>query len=260
MSLSLFEFFLFTAYRSTLGPLVGSTAVYLLSGNSLSVESSAPELHKNAVSATFNANSPTEDRSFTKSGQGWAMGGIFDGHGGWQVADFASSKFVNLLMPRLLYQSSSNESAIFKSLLATFEDIENSYIESVRGTYHLGFRDVGKVGACALVALRYDDDLYIANCGDCRAVLGSCLPPLPNAARSNDSQGRATPVSSVRYVSTRLSRDHNARTPLESLLLQQEHSNEADIIKCKNSHACYVKGRLQLTRSLGDLYLKVRTR
>ena len=25
---------------------------------------------------------------------------------------------------------------------------------------------------------------------------------------------------------------------------------------CKNPHACYVKGRLQLTRALGDAYLK----
>lgn len=58
------------------------------------------------------------------------------------------------------------------------------------------------------------------------------------------------------YVSTRLSRDHNARMPLEKINLQLMHPNEENIVVCKNPHACYVKGRLQLTRALGDLYLK----
>jgi pyruvate dehydrogenase phosphatase len=58
------------------------------------------------------------------------------------------------------------------------------------------------------------------------------------------------------FSSTRITRDHNAREPAELLLLQQNHPNEPNIVVCKNPHACYVKGRLQLTRSLGDAYLK----
>ena len=44
--------------------------------------------------------------------------------------------------------------------------------------------------------------------------------------------------------------------PLEQIYLKLLHPNEENIIVCKNPHACYVKGRLQLTRALGDLYLK----
>ena len=59
-----------------------------------------------------------------------------------------------------------------------------------------------------------------------------------------------------KWTATRLTSDHNARIPLEYLKLLKEHPGETDIVKCKNPHACYVKGRLQLTRSLGDIYLK----
>ena len=40
--------------------------------------------------------------------------------------------------------------------------------------------------------------------------------------------------------------------------LERLHPNEDNIVKCKptNPDACYVKGRLQPTRALGDLYLK----
>lgn len=178
------------------------------------------------------------------------------GHGGWQVADFACSSFLGFLMPRIIHQPSGNEKAIVASLETAFAQVEAAYIDSIRNAYHLGFRDVGKVGACALIAMRNGADLYVANCGDCRAVLGSALPSFEgeNAPLGDSNRDR----TGERVVSTRLSRDMNARTPLEALILRQAHPGEDDIIKCKNPHACYVKGRLQLTRALGDLYLKVR--
>lgn len=55
---------------------------------------------------------------------------------------------------------------------------------------------------------------------------------------------------------TVINRDHNSRVPFEQEELRKAHPNEPDLILCKNPHACYVKGRLQLTRSLGDAYLK----
>jgi hypothetical protein len=45
---------------------------------------------------------------------------------------------------------------------------------------------------------------------------------------------------------------------MEQLYLQQQHPTEniSQLVYCKGPQACYVKGRLQLTRSLGDAYLK----
>jgi pyruvate dehydrogenase phosphatase len=55
-----------------------------------------------------------------------------------------------------------------------------------------------------------------------------------------------------------LNNEHNARVAVEAERLGREHPNEANVVKCKpdNEHACYVKGRLQPTRSLGDAELK----
>jgi len=60
------------------------------------------------------------------------------------------------------------------------------------------------------------------------------------------------------FSATALSRDHNAREPREKARLAALHPGEQDIVVCKvgNPSACYVKGRLQPTRSLGDAYLK----
>lgn len=98
------------------------------------------------------------------------------------------------------------------------------------------------MGSCALVAVVQENDLVVANSGDCIAVLGQV------------SSSHQTDVNS--FIAHQINREHNARNSLESLLLTQAHPNEPNIIKCKNPHACYVKGRLQLTRAFGDLYLK----
>jgi pyruvate dehydrogenase phosphatase len=132
--------------------------------------------------------------------------------------------------------------AVDRIVLSAFKSIEAEYLQKVRESYRLGFGEVAKVGCCALVALQRGDELVLANAGDCRAVLGSSPPPAEAA--------------SGKFLATRLTHDHNARMPLELLTLQREHPGEKDVVVCKTPHACYVKGRLQLTRALGDAYLK----
>lgn len=77
--------------------------------------------------------------------------------------------------------------------------------------------------------------------------------PLPESAATMSAGERGW----VQAVG--LSLDHNAREPRERQRLGREHPGEADIVVCKpgNPSACYVKGRLQPTRALGDAYLKV---
>ena len=58
-----------------------------------------------------------------------------------------------------------------------------------------------------------------------------------------------------------LSTDHNAKLPSERAQLLQDHGGYGEegignLVACKSPGACYVKGRLQPTRGLGDLYLK----
>jgi pyruvate dehydrogenase phosphatase len=213
-----------------------------------------------AYSATYPANDPSEDRSIASTLQLGAAGkqvkmiGVFDGHGGWQVSEFVSENIVEVVTRHLNSltehdKSATNtaavyadESAIGRALRSSFAELEGRYVKGVRQSFAYGFGQVARVGCCALVALRVDDKLSIANAGDCRAVMGC-------SSEDDSDEG---------LVGIRITRDHNAREPLEVLRLKAEHPGESEssLVRCKNPHACYVKGRLQLTRALGDAYLK----
>lgn len=190
-------------------------------------------------SFTYPANNPSEDRHIYGHFGSWKYCGVFDGHGGWQVSDLSSKRLIHLVAKHFSSTSSSlkefDEVKIEKALTQSFEEMEKEIVTSIRPAFELGFGDVAKVGSCVLLAFHQNDRLVIANCGDCRAVLGS------------------TPHHAVT-----INRDHNCRVPLEQALLREKHPNEQNLVVCKSSRACYVKGRLQLTRSLGDAYLKYR--
>jgi len=210
-----------------------------------------------AVGATYPANNPIEDRHVVgkQCANGWSLHGVLDGHGGWQVSEFAHSYLVQqvearLKMLPLLENTKKEKEEVDEILLDAFAATEQCYLEQVRSAYKAGFGEVAKVGSCVLLALRKQDTLVLANLGDCRAVLGSSV--LANATNTGND------VVSSYHVATRLTHDHNARVPSEVIALQTAHPDEQlhELVRCKSATACYVKGRLQLTRALGDLYLK----
>jgi len=121
--------------------------------------------------------------------------------------------------------------------------LDRDFAAAVRPAFRLGFEKVGRTGSCALTCAVTEEHLVVANAGDCRAVLGTS---------EDDVAGSAAPS-----VAFDLSRDHNAKIPAEKERLAREHPGEADIVLCKSPTACYVKGHLQPTRALGDLYLKL---
>lgn len=184
---------------------------------------------------TYPANNPIEDRYVHGSFGDWRYSAVFDGHGGFQVSDIASKRLLHIIANKLEAGKvkETDKSAIDALLSKSFNEMEHEIIEVIRPSFKMGFGNVAKVGSCVLLALHRKNHLIIANCGDCRAVLGT-------------SPDHATIIN----------RDHNCRVPLEQTLLQSKHPNESDLVVCKSARACYVKGRLQLTRSLGDAYLK----
>ena len=148
-------------------------------------------------------------------------------------------------------ESCSTPDCSQNALLASFEQIESSLVQAILPAYQLGFGEVASVGSCVTLAViqREKNDLFVANLGDCRVVLAQqSSPALFSFAQPSSSS------SSLKAVM--LTRDHNAREPAEQLALRKLHPQEDNIVVCKSSTACYVKGRLQLTRALGDAYLK----
>lgn len=193
-------------------------------------------------SYTYPANHPTEDRHIYGKADGWNYGAVFDGHGGWQVAEFASKTLPQVILKNLQNISSKNELEIDKQMIKSFQETEDLIVQSIRPAFQMGFGEVGHVGSCVLFAMHNKQNLIVANCGDCRAVLGT--------VKTNNNK--------TEVLSTQINREHNCRVPLEQAILAKQHPNESNLIVCKSERACYVKGRLQLTRSLGDVYLKYR--
>ena len=98
---------------------------------------------------------------------------------------------------------------------------------------------MARAGSCALVCVIANNKLYSANVGD---SLGLII--------EQDQDKRMSFIE--------VNRELNANKPEERERLKKLFPKEDDIVICKrdNMTACYVKGRLQPTRALGDLRLK----
>ncbi len=239
--------------------LVGATVALVGGGEMVSYLSSSPdsdlenEKKTNPVkkwnlgSATYNANDPMEDRHVFTDLSGMGLEGliaaVFDGHGGWQVSEFARKRITGSLGKSLQnigpLPVDEDYDPCEHAIINTFLQLDRDFFYDIRNTFRLGFGRVANTGSCALLAFMRRGNLYVANAGDCRAVL---------ARTSDDKPGTLESVA--------LSRDHNAREELEQKILMAVHPFESDIVKCKTPNICYVKGKLQPTRSLGDAYLK----
>mmetsp|Transcript_18242 Transcript_18242/g.18309 ORF Transcript_18242/g.18309 Transcript_18242/m.18309 type:complete len:363 (-) Transcript_18242:27-1115(-) len=188
---------------------------------------------------TYDANNPPEDRYSVQEEGGWSAYAVFDGHGGWQVSEFSKNMLFPTLLPSITKVEAADSHTIRSNILTTFQGIEKKYIDLIRPAYKLGHGSVASVGSCVVMALIKEKELYIASCGDCRAVI---------AIKDE--------TDSSQLLAHRITQDHNAREKGEAIILRALHPNEPDVVICKSKTACYVKGRLQLTCALGDLYLK----
>jgi|EP00624_Nannochloropsis_granulata_P002320 pyruvate dehydrogenase phosphatase len=213
--------------------------------------------------STYPGNEYIEDRHEIREIVGGdVFCGVFDGHGGWQVAEYASvhlSKNLEMELSNMGHRSEPDQ--VSKALVRAFERTDRGVIHKVHHAFEIGLGNVAKVGACALTVLIKSHHVFVANAGDCRAVLGKRLSPTTVGGAKRTTKGAAAKAAAGaaaerQYKAVALSQDHNAKLPKEALALQQAHPGEADIVKCKHANACYVKGRLQPTRALGDAYLK----
>ena len=161
--------------------------------------------------------------------------GVFDGHGGKEVAIFAARHFVSLLTQNSKYREGNYDTALKETFLSV--DTQLRTVEGAKEVFRIQrdlpdsapvdtniARDaVATAGCTAVVALITAGTLYVANAGDSRAVLGR--------------KGRAVEMS----------QDHKPDLPEE-------------LARITGAGACVVEGRvngnINLSRSLGDLEYK----
>ncbi|EFJ28625.1 hypothetical protein SELMODRAFT_441116 [Selaginella moellendorffii] len=144
--------------------------------------------------------------------------GVFDGHRGYEAAEFASRA-----VPSFLRGSSSKPEEALSLAFTRTDSAFQFEVESERGS-----RENWNPGCTALTALFINDRVFVANAGDCRALL--CR------------DGQSFP----------LSKDHLASDPIERTRVV----NSGGSVQWQVDTWRVGSAGLQVTRSIGDSDLK----
>lgn len=191
---------------------------------------------KNRVTTiSYAANNPIEDRYNAiqlRNLDGYFVE-VLDGHGGYQVAEYASKKlhiYFDEKIKELKKEGNiSEDEMIITAINFAFASVENDMLKTAKDAFDKGSGEFIFIGSCALAIIVHDNKLYVANCGDSKAKLFS--------------------YNGYNYSPIKLSNTLNAGSKKEQLRLRTDYKDE-DIFICKRNSpkACYVKGRLQPTR------------
>ncbi|KAL5788888.1 hypothetical protein ACOSP7_005837 [Xanthoceras sorbifolium] len=190
--------------------------------------------------AVVQANNLLEDQSQVESGslssqESGPYGtfvGIYDGHGGPETSRFVNDHLFQHLKRFTSEQQSVSADVIRKAYQAT----EEGFMSIVTKQWHMK-PQIAAVGSCCLVGVICNGTLYIANCGDSRAVLGRVV--------------KAT----GEVLAIQLSAEHNVSIESVRQELKSLHPDDSHIVVLKHN-VWRVKGLIQVSRSIGDVYLK----
>ncbi|CAN6233923.1 unnamed protein product [Urochloa humidicola] len=183
--------------------------------------------------AVAQANEALEDHSQVETGAAATFVGVYDGHGGAEAARFISDHlFAHLI--RLAQENGTISEDVVRS---AFSATEEGFLTLVRRTNFIKPL-IAAVWSCCLVGIIWRGTLYVANLGDSRAVIGS-------VGRSN------------KIVAEPLTRDHNASVEEVRQELISRHPDDSQIVVLKHG-VWRIKGIIQVSRTIGDAYLKRR--
>lgn len=190
--------------------------------------------------AVVQANSLLEDQSQIESGSLSLLDsgpygtfvGVYDGHGGPETSRYINDHLFQHLKGFTSEQQSMSVDVIRKAFQAT----EDGFLSVVAKQWPMK-PQLAAVGSCCLVGVICGGTLYIANLGDSRAVLGRIVKATGDV------------------VAIQLSEEHNASQESVRQEMRSLHPEDPHIVVLKHN-VWRVKGLIQISRSIGDVYLK----
>ncbi|TKY58315.1 phosphatase 2C 60 [Spatholobus suberectus] len=190
--------------------------------------------------AVVQANNLLEDQSQIESGPLSLLDtgpygtfvGVYDGHGGPETSRYVCDNLFQHLKRFASEQKSMSVEVIRKAYQAT----EEGFLSVVTKLWPMN-PQIAAVGSCCLVGVICGGTLYIANLGDSRAVLGRVV--------------RAT----GEVLAIQLSSEHNVGIESVRQEMHSLHPDDSKIVVLKHN-VWRVKGLIQVSRSIGDVYLK----
>ncbi|XP_059647862.1 probable protein phosphatase 2C 63 [Cornus florida] len=184
--------------------------------------------------AVVQANSTLEDQSQVLALPSATYVGVYDGHGGPETSRFVNRHLFPHLHKFVTEQGGLSEDVIKKAFHAT----EEEFMHLVKRSLPLR-PQIASVGSCCLVGTISNDVLHVANLGDSRAVLGRRISEDPKS----------------KVVAERLSNDHNVSCEEVRREVEALHPDDFPIVVyCRG--VWRIKGIIQVSRSIGDAYLK----
>ncbi|KAE8698582.1 putative protein phosphatase 2C 34 [Hibiscus syriacus] len=184
--------------------------------------------------AVVQANNHLEDQSQVFTSPFATYVGVYDGHGGPEA-----SRFVNKHLFPFLHKFATEQGELSADVIKrAFNATEEEFLHLVKRSFSLR-PQIASVGSCCLVGAISNDVLYVANLGDSRAVLGR---------RVSEEKGN-------KVVAERLSTDHNVGVEEVRKEVEELHPDDSHIVVYTRG-VWRIKGIIQVSRSIGDVYLK----
>ncbi|KAK4744561.1 hypothetical protein SAY87_010873 [Trapa incisa] len=183
--------------------------------------------------AVVQANQVLEDQSQIESGQFGTFVGVYDGHGGPDAARYVCD---NLFRNFREISAEQNGAVTSEIVRQAFLETEAGFTSLVSNVWR-NRPNMATVGSCCLVGVITDRTLFIANLGDSRVVLGKKV-------------GNTGVIAAIQ-----LSAEHNVNIESVRQELKELHPNDPQIVLHKHG-VWRVKGVIQVSRSIGDVYMK----
>ncbi|XP_021908289.1 probable protein phosphatase 2C 63 [Carica papaya] len=185
--------------------------------------------------AVVQANSSLEDQGQVLTTPSATYVGVYDGHGGPEA-----SRFITQHLFPFLHEYASEHGGISADVIRkAFDKTEEEFLHLVKRSW-TARPQIASVGSCCLVGAIVNDVLYVANLGDSRAVLG----------RRESRNKMNSPV-----IAERLSTDHNVCVEEVRKEVEALHPDDSHIVVYTRG-VWRIKGIIQVSRSIGDVYLK----
>ncbi|KAJ0976419.1 hypothetical protein J5N97_018384 [Dioscorea zingiberensis] len=182
--------------------------------------------------AVVQANQVLEDQSQLESGPFGTFVGVYDGHGGPQAARYVCDNLFRHFREISSGPQGVTPDGIRRAFLAT----EEGFISLVSNLWN-SQPDLATTGTCCLVGVIFQGTLHVANAGDSRVVLGKRV-------------GSTGEIAAIQ-----LSVEHNANSEDVRRELKAQHPNDSQVVVLKHG-VWRVKGIIQVSRSIGDAYMK----
>ncbi|CAI5523393.1 unnamed protein product [Closterium sp. Naga37s-1] len=184
--------------------------------------------------AMYEANYIMEDTVEVQSSSRGVFIGIHDGHNGSEAAEFLRETLYSNIMSECTEGNGVSVEALRRGFDATERQLAAIVREAFEESPHLAM-----VGACSVAAFITPTAIWVANVGDCRAVLGQVRQV---------SDG-------VECRAVQLTTDHNLSVAAIREKYIAEHADMPDAVVERRGRF-RVKGKVMVTKAFGGLYLK----